>query len=82
MEKEACYALLKKLNETLTLPSDDPERDPKHKYTLRGVIPSPDVLYICRRKPVQPSEQADEEIDSWWRIAWTPDADNPVQQEV
>lgn len=81
-EKEACYALLKELNQTLTVPSEDPKLNPKHKYTLRGVIPSPDVLYMCRRNQLQPSEQADEEIDQWWRIAWVPDADNPVHQEV
>lgn len=81
-EKDACYALLKELNRTLTCPSDDPKLNPKCKYTLRGVIPSPDVLYLCRRKQPQSSEQVDEETDEWWRISWAPDAENPVQQEV
>lgn len=80
--KEACYALLKELNQTLTMPSDDPKLNPRHKYTLRGVIPSPDVLYLCRRKQTPTFELPDDDDDEWWRITWVPEADNPVQQEV
>lgn len=81
-EKEACYALLKELNKTLTIPSDDPKLNPTHKYTLRGVIPSPDVIYMCRRKEAGSFQGMIQELDEWWKFSWVPDAENPVKQEV
>lgn len=82
VETNACLALLKKLNTAFTVPSADPKLNPEHKYTLRGVITSPDVIYMCRRKEREPFVEIDEEIDEWYRIAWVPEDDNVVKHEV
>lgn len=81
-ERDACFTLLKKLNTALTVPDEDPKLSPVHKYTLRGVIASSDVIYMCRRKEREPFAEVDEDLDQWFRIAWVPDEPNPVKQEV
>lgn len=70
--------------EVLTVPSEEPEMDPVHKYTLRGVITSPDVVYMCRRREADPSEMeaSSAQVDQWWRCAWVAGDENPVRQEV
>lgn len=37
---------------------------------------------MCRRKEHEPFVETHEDIDQWFRIAWVPDEDNPVKQEV
>ncbi|KAJ0114905.1 hypothetical protein J7T55_004647 [Diaporthe amygdali] len=83
-EKEACCNLLRQMAEVLTVPSEEPEMDPHHKYTLRGVITSPEVVYMCRRTEANPSETeaTGTKVDQWWRIAWVAGDENPVRQEA
>lgn len=71
--------------EVLTVPSEEPEMDPTHKYTLRGVITSADVVYMCRRREADPPEteaSSSAKVDQWWRCAWVAGDENPVRQEV
>lgn len=72
------------MSKVLTTPSDDPTLNPSHKYTLRGVITSPDVVYMCRRRPAEPfeTENAGVTIDQWCRVSWVAGAENPVKQEA
>lgn len=85
-EKEACCAVLKQLNQTLTVPSDDPALNPKHKYHLRGVIASPDELYMCR--PGDHESETDDAVKNslephqWSKCSWVSGAESPVKFEV
>lgn len=83
-EKEACCDLLRRMAEVLTVPSEEAEMHPTHKYTLRGVITSPDVVYMCRRREADASEAeaSSAKVDQWWRCAWVAGDENPVRQEV
>ncbi|KAG6356186.1 hypothetical protein INS49_015573 [Diaporthe citri] len=83
-EKEACCDLLRRMAEVLTVPSEEPEMDPVHKYTLRGVITSPDIVYMCRRREAEPpeTEASSAKVDQWWRCAWVAGDENPVRQEA
>lgn len=86
IEKEACCALFKELNKTFTVPNQDPKLNPTHKYSLRGVITSPDVLYMCirRRQEVGNNDNGCDgpEFDQWYRVSWSADGANAVQQTV
>lgn len=86
VEKEACCALFRKLNESLTVPSQDPKLNPTHKYSLRGVITSPDVLYMCTRRYNESrnndNDGGDPDFDQWYRVSWLADGANAVQQTV
>lgn len=83
-EKQACCDMLRRMAEVLTIPSEEEEMNPTQKYTLRGVIISPDVVYMCRRKEADPaaSEASSSKVDQWWRIAWVAGDENPVRQEA
>ncbi|ROV91178.1 hypothetical protein VSDG_07871 [Cytospora chrysosperma] len=83
-EKEVCCAMLREMSKVLAAPSNDPKMNPTNKYTLRGVITSPDVVYMCRRRAAEPfeTENAGEKIDQWWRISWVAGDAKPVKQEA
>jgi hypothetical protein len=83
-EKEACCDMLRRMSEILTVPREEEEMNPSHKYNLRGVITSPDVVYMRRRIDTAPeaTEPSGSVVDQWWRIAWVAGDENPVRQEV
>ncbi|KAG8163631.1 hypothetical protein KVR01_006928 [Diaporthe batatas] len=83
-EKKACCDILRQMAEVLTVPSEEEGMNPTHKYTLRGVITSHDVVYMCRRKEADPAETEapSSKVDQWWRVAWVAGDENPVRQEV
>lgn len=76
--------MLRDMSKVLTVSSEDPELDPTNKYTLRGVVTSPDVVYMCRRRATEPfeTENAGDKTDQWWRVFWVASDDNPVKQEA
>lgn len=54
------------------------------KYLLRGVATSTDVIYVCQRGEVDliELEGAPQQLDQWWRLAYTPNEEQPVKAEV
>ncbi|KAH6626443.1 hypothetical protein B0J18DRAFT_141096 [Chaetomium sp. MPI-SDFR-AT-0129] len=78
----------------LTAPSADEEWNPKHKYSLRGVIPNPDTVYLRMRAPIDeagaaptddtPADDAPaggasgDGEEGWWRTTFKPE-DNTVE---
>lgn len=83
-EKAACLALLEAHKDTLTGPSDKPRENATHMYTLRGVITSPDIVYVCRRAEPDLIEIDGEpqSADQWWRLAYIADDADPIKAEV
>ncbi|CAN8095893.1 unnamed protein product [Discula destructiva] len=81
-ERDECIANLQRLNRTLTVPSEDEALIPTHKYTLRGVVTSPTVLYMCRRKEPEPFAEVDDDanLDEWYLVRWDGD-ENQVRHE-
>ncbi|KAG6037183.1 hypothetical protein E4U41_005272 [Claviceps citrina] len=53
------------------------------EFLLRGVVTQSDVVYVCQR--VEPDlmqlEEEAEPLDQWWRLAYRPDDNEPVQTE-
>lgn len=83
-EKEACCDMLRRMAEVLAVPSEEEEMNPTHKYSLRGVITSPDIVYMCRRRGADTveTEASSSKVDQWWRIAWVAGDENPVREEA
>lgn len=85
-ELESIKARQRFLGRLLTTP-DKPGR-PKpmtcNKYLLRGVATSSDVVYVCQRAEADLIELGDgpsEPSDQWWRLAYTPNEEQPVKAE-
>ena len=54
------------------------------KYLLRGLAAPNDTVYVCRRAETDLIEFDDEpkRLDQWWRLAYRPREEPPVQVEV
>ncbi|KAH6893234.1 hypothetical protein B0T10DRAFT_481793 [Thelonectria olida] len=66
---------LRFLGKVLTVPDKPGRTKPMtcHKYLLRGVATSKDVVYVCRRAEADLIELGDEPskpADQWWRLAY------------
>ncbi|ERS98723.1 hypothetical protein HMPREF1624_05510 [Sporothrix schenckii ATCC 58251] len=66
-EREALVELSRRLRRKYTVPSENQNWSPTSKYSLRGVIVSPDKFYFCRReaqpKPEQEPERQSHPLD-------------------
>lgn len=82
-ERDVCVANVTRLNQTFTVPSDDESVNPTHSYTLRGVITSMNVVYMCRRKQSEVMEEGakDAYLNEWYMVSWDGD-ENQVKHEV
>ncbi|KAG8532151.1 uncharacterized protein KY384_003791 [Bacidia gigantensis] len=62
--------------------SGDPNHQPKHKYTLRGVRTHPHSFYVLERKVFQDEDKmssSDSSDYEWWKIQYDSSSSNPVQ---
>ncbi len=87
-EQDACRKLLQRLAVRLTGPSEKEGWQPIHKFTLRGVSTSADITYVCKQDEPdlieleQEDEASPSSRDQWWRLAYLPQASEPVVVEV
>jgi hypothetical protein len=85
-EKAACEQLLRTLQRRSTAPSEEGDGwRPVHRYTLRGVTASPDVMYVCRRAEPDLMEMdgaSSPPTDEWWKLGYVTDDDDPIKAEV
>ncbi|KAF4450854.1 hypothetical protein F53441_6077 [Fusarium austroafricanum] len=85
-ELEQIKAKQRALGRLLTVP-DKPSRPRPmtcKKYLLRGVVTSPNIVYVCQREEADLIELNGEEskpADQWWRVAFTPHADQVIKAE-
>ena len=72
---------IKDISKLYTEPSNDPEKPPNHKYTLRGVIGNPQTVYVLEKDI---PEQEDDILSTnakdwqWWRLEYTTNSTNPI----
>ncbi|KAF4976047.1 hypothetical protein FZEAL_7225 [Fusarium zealandicum] len=55
------------------------------KYLLRGVIASPNIVYVCQRREADLVELDGEDskpADQWWRLAYEPNEEPAVKAEA
>lgn len=87
-EREKAIDSLRELSKLYTHPSELPNQPPLHKYTLRGVSPSKNTVYICRTAVPElididlESEGSQPKGDQWWKIHYEPSESKPVNIEV
>lgn len=75
------------LGQVLTDPKQDSERARPmacKEYLLRGIATSANVVYVCRRAPMDLIELDDNPLprDQWWRLSLNAKAIEPVKAEV
>jgi len=84
-QKEKTKEELRALSKLYTQPSDDPDAPALHRYTLRGVSTSKNIMYICRQAEPDlmdmniDSEDSQASNDQWWRISYEPVDSKPFQ---
>lgn len=69
------------------MPDETLDFTPQHAYKLRGVVNSPDVLYVCL--PVEQDLMQIDEADSstkaadqWWKLGYVAADDEPIKAET
>ena len=68
-----------------TKPSDDPDKPPSHKYTLRGVSAAKDTTYVLQRTRASGSGDGfDDRAEEWqwWKLSFSQGRAQPVSQTV
>lgn len=87
-EKERLRLTLQEVSKLYTEPSNDPEKPPHYRYTLRGISTTKEILYVCRQaEPDLISMDVDSDDpkvseEQWWRISYGSSGSNPVVVEV
>jgi hypothetical protein len=87
-EKEKARDTLRELSKLYTEPSEDPTESALHRYTLRGISTSKDIMYICTQ--AEPDlidmdlnrDQAKPNGDQWWRIIYSTSGSAAFSVEV
>lgn len=82
-EKDTCQKIVQRITKRLTNP-DNSDRQLVHKYHLRGVATTKDVVYVCRRAEPDLIEMGDGEDDGsprdqWWRLAYIESDPDPLK---
>lgn len=77
----------RELEGRLTEPDKKLGFTPRHAYTLRGVINSVDVLFIClpAEQDLMQIDEADSSTkaaDRWWKLGYVAADDEPIKAEV
>ena len=68
----------------LTVPSDKDGWEPTHKYSLRGVVTSDRIIYVCRALEADLIELEDSPKagEQWWKLGYDSKGETPLIAEV
>ncbi|KAL1851332.1 hypothetical protein VTK73DRAFT_9455 [Phialemonium thermophilum] len=77
---------MRNLDTFLTTPSQEERWNPTHPYTLRGVVPSVDVCYVCvRDEPdlieFDGSAETTAPKEQWWKLGYVSSDEAPIKAE-
>ncbi len=86
-ERQKIQRIYDKMTSLFTVPSADEKWNPRHKYTLRGVVNEPNTVFQkLRRAPAEGAPLVEvAEVpapeESWWKISFKTE-DNTVEHTV
>ncbi|KAL9128739.1 MAG: hypothetical protein Q9217_002646 [Psora testacea] len=72
---------MREISKLYTEPSNDPDKPPKHKYTLRGVMSNPNIVYVLEKETPEEDEDMLGSRNGewkWWRLEYMASSINPI----
>jgi hypothetical protein len=86
-EREWVIQASRELEKRLTVPDETSGFVPEYSYTLRGVINSVDVLYMCLPAEqdlmqIDDADSSTKAADQWWKLGYVAADDEPIKAEI
>ena len=86
-ERDRVIQASREIEKRLTVPDEKLGYTPQHAYTLRGVVNSVDVLYVCLPAEqdlmqIEESDSGTKPVDQWWKLGYVAADDEPIKAEI